>query len=300
MTNQDERPVTEWPTLVMIAATYSVWAVSTTIVAGFWLPLAILITAFAIAQFSSLQHECLHGHPFRNKYVNAALVFPALTLIVPYLRFRDTHLDHHNDSRLTDPYDDPETNFLDPGKWEHLPRAAKILLEINNSLAGRIFLGPIIGTAVFFRNDLKTWRTDARVRRGWLFHIPALVPIILWLTYVGSMPFWAYALAAYFGLGLLRIRTFLEHQAHERSNARTVIIDDCGPLSLLFLNNNYHAVHHAHPAIPWYRLRRTYRSDTDKFLRANDGYYFTCYGAIFRQYLLRRKDPVAHPLWRRS
>ena len=69
MTNQDERPVTEWPTLVMIAATYSVWAVSTTIVAGFWLPLAILITAFAIAQFSSLQHECLHGHPFRNKYV---------------------------------------------------------------------------------------------------------------------------------------------------------------------------------------------------------------------------------------
>ena len=41
------------------------------------------------------------------KWLNEALVFPALSLAIPYQRFRDSHLAHHNDEILTDPYDDP-------------------------------------------------------------------------------------------------------------------------------------------------------------------------------------------------
>ena len=33
-----------------------------------------------------------------------------------------------------------------------------------------------------------------------------------------------------------------------------MIIEDRGPLSLLFLNNNYHVIHHIHPRVPWYKL----------------------------------------------
>ena len=76
----------------------------------------------------------------------------------------------------------------------------------------------------------------------------------LWLLAVGAMPVWAYLLAAYLGWSLLKIRTFLEHRAHEAARARTVIIEDRGPLALLFLNNNFHVVHHMHPGVPWYRL----------------------------------------------
>ena len=90
-------PAIEWFTLGVICATYAVWALGTTVLADLWLPLGIVVTGLAIAQFSSVQHEVLHGHPFRHRLANEALVFPALNLCVPYGRFRDTHLAHHHD-----------------------------------------------------------------------------------------------------------------------------------------------------------------------------------------------------------
>jgi hypothetical protein len=59
----------------------------------------------------------LHGHPTRSAALNEALVFPALGLFVPYRSFRDTHLRHHNDANLTDPYDDPESWYLPLPEW---------------------------------------------------------------------------------------------------------------------------------------------------------------------------------------
>ena len=107
----------------------------------------------------------------------------------------------------------------------------------------------------------------------------------------------ARAVGCWGGLALLKIRTFLEHQAHERAAARSVIIEDRGPLALLFLNNNFHAVHHAHPRLPWYSLPREYARRREAFLRRNGGYRYRSYGEVFALHLLRGKDPVAHPLW---
>ena len=39
-----------------------------------------MVTGLAIAQYSSLQHEVLHGHPFRNQTLNDALVFGGVTI----------------------------------------------------------------------------------------------------------------------------------------------------------------------------------------------------------------------------
>jgi fatty acid desaturase len=122
-----------------------------------------------------------------------------------------------------------------------------------------------------------------------------LVPLIWWLGAV-QMPLMAYAGSVYLGISLLRIRTFLEHRAHDNHRGRSVIVTDRGPLSLLFLNNNYHAVHHSHPGVAWYELPRLYMSKKDHFLQRNDGYFFKNYAQVFRQYFLRVKDPVPHPL----
>ena len=105
-------------------------------------------------------------------------------------------------------------------------------------------------------NWLLLRRGDGRVQLAWGLHLMGLVPLVLWLEWVG-MPVWAYLLAVYLGTALLKIRTFLEHRAHEAFRARTVIIEDRGPLSYLFLNNNFHVVHHMHPAVPWYELPAT-------------------------------------------
>lgn len=290
-------PAVEWPTLAVLLCTYGLWALATTVLASWWLPLGIVATGIAIGQFSSIQHEVLHGHPFRNRLANEALVFPALAVCVPYGRFRDTHLAHHQDPNLTDPYDDPESNFQDPEVWAKLPRWLQGVMNVNNTLLGRIVLGPILGNILWMRSEWRLARAGVPgIARDWGLNLLGLVPVIGWLVWVG-FPIWAYFIAAWIGHGLLKIRTYLEHRAHEDHTARTVVVEDRGPLSWLFLNNNYHVVHHMHPGVPWYRLPALYANNRDAYLRRNEGYRYASYAEVFRRYLLRRKDPVPHPIW---
>ena len=114
------------------------------------------------------------------------------------------------------------------------------------------------------------------------------------------MPLPAYIAAAYGALSVLKIRTFLEHCAHERARGRTVIVEDRGPLAFLFLNNNLHVVHHMHPRVPWYRLPALYAARRRRFREINEGYVYRSYAEVFRRHFWRAKDPVAHPLWRRG
>ncbi len=282
----------------MMAATYALWGVGTTVVWEASALLGLVLTTLAIAQFSSLQHEVLHGHPFADQRLNEALVFPGLTLVVPYNRFRDLHLAHHHDPSLTDPYDDPESNFLDPAKWADMAPWVRRIYMMNNTLLGRMVIGPALSVWVLMRDDLAAiCRGDRAVRRAWVLQVFGVALVLAWLGIAGGMPFQVYVLAAYLAFGLLKIRTFLEHRAHESFRGRTVIIEDRGPLSLLFLNNNFHAVHHMHPTTPWYDLPAKYAANRAHYLRRNDGYLYRSYAEVFRDHFLTAKDPVPHPLW---
>ena len=290
----------EWPTLVLILAVYALWLglVLHGAALGLWLSIPAL--ALTLTLHSSLQHEVSHGHPLPSRALSEALVYPPVGLVIPYPRFRDLHLAHHRDAALTDPYDDPETNYLDPEVWNRLPGAVRRLLLFNNTLVGRITVGPAIGLFVFFRDELRRARAgDRAVRRAWSAHGLALVPVGAVVSGLGTLPVWGYLAACYLALSVLKIRTFLEHQAHERARGRSVIIEDRGPLAFLFLNNNLHAVHHAHPQVPWYALPRLYAAGREQWLDRNLGYRYASYGEILRRHLLRRKDPVPHPLWPR-
>ncbi len=283
----------EWPTLALMITCYSVWTLA------LWMPVALAVPVLiaAIALQSSLQHEVLHGHPFKDRRIGEALVFASLNLIIPYVRFRDTHLAHHNDASLTDPYDDPETNYLDPVTWAQMSTARRWILQANNTLLGRMIIGPVLSQVTFMACDARLIARGAvRIAWVWALHIAASVPVV-WLVVISPLPVWAYLLACYGALSILKIRTFLEHQAHENSRERTVIIEDRGPLAILFLNNNFHSVHHMHPQVPWYDLPKLYRANRDRFLRGNGDYRYANYAAIFRRHLLRAKDPVAHPLY---
>lgn len=288
----------DWPTLALIAACYACWALGTTAL-WTWSPaLGLILTVLSLALYSSIQHEVLHGHPFESRFWNEVLVFPALTFLYPYGRFRDTHLQHHHDERLTDPYDDPESNFMDPAVWARTPGWLRALLRVNNTLLGRVTLGPALGTLAFWWGDLKAIRAgDRAVRDAWLWHIPGLALVFGWLWAVAAMPVWAYLVAAYASHSILKIRTFLEHRAHEKARGRTVIIEDRGLLAFLFLNNNLHVVHHSHPKVAWYRLPALYAARRSFYLEKNEGYRYASYGEVFRRYFLRAKDPVPHPIW---
>jgi fatty acid desaturase len=291
----------EWPTLCLLVAVTAAWALLTAFAGTIGLWLSVPALALVLALHSSLQHEVIHGHPTPWPLANAALVFAAVGLFVPYRRFRATHLAHHHDPTLTDPYDDPETNYVDPAVWARLPRAARVTLAANNTLLGRMVLGPLFSAWVLWRDDLRAMkRGDREISWAWALHALGLVPVIAWLGLVATTPLASYVLACWGGLGVLKIRTFLEHQAHERAAARSVVIEDRGPLAFLFLNNNFHAVHHAHPRLPWYRLPGEYERRREEFLRRNGGYRYRSYAEVIGLYLLRRKDPVAHPIWTAS
>lgn len=295
---QTESRAVEWPTLIFFVATYALWALATTTLWTLSPTLAILAAALAIGQYSSLTHEVLHGHPFRSQALSEALVFPGLTVFVPYLRFKDLHLKHHFDPALTDPYDDPESNYLDPAVWARLSALMKRLLRFNNTLFGRMLVGPAISTVALARGDWAAMRKgDRRVMLSWGLHAGGVALVLAWLARVGTMPVWAYVLAAYLGWSLLKIRTYLEHRAHEAARARTVVIESRGPLSLLFLNNNFHVVHHMHPGVAWYKLPALYFGNREHYLRRNDSYLYRSYAEIFRNHLFRAKDPVPHPVF---
>lgn len=289
----------DWPTLGVFVACVAILGGALALPAG-WGMVQWVLLVLALTLHSSLSHEILHGHPFPSERAGTAmgLIQPGLT--IPYLRFRALHLAHHRDADLTDPYDDPETNYLDPAVWDRLPAWGQRVLRFNNTLVGRMLVGPLIGVVAFWRDDLQRIRKgDRNVALHWLAHVPGVF-ITLWAVNLSSVPLWSYLAACYAALSVLRIRTFLEHQAHERASGRSVIIEDRGLLAFLFLNNNLHIVHHMHPKLSWYRLPAVYRARKDRFQRINKGYVFRSYGEVFARYFLKAKDPVAHPLWQRE
>lgn len=291
----------EWPTLALLLAASVTWMLLIGCYSelGGWVvcPLAAVLVTLQ----SSLQHEVLHGHPTRNPAVNEALVYCSLGLFIPYRRFKSLHLRHHNNDRLTDPYDDPETFYLAWTDWERLPKALQIVLTINNTLLGRLLIGPLVSMVGFLGAELRMMsKGDTAVMRAWLHHLGGAIPVLIYITAVGKMPIWLYLLCvSYPAMSLLMLRTYAEHRAHEHAEARSIIVEFCPVFSLLFLNNNLHIVHHAHPRAPWYELPAMYDSAKEDWQRRNDGYVFSSYVQLARRYLFKVKEPVPHPLKRR-
>lgn len=75
---------TDMPTLFLILACYVGWGGLL-----FWAPvwLTLVLLGPVITLHSSLQHEALHGHPFRTAWLNTALVWPSLVVLVPIRGF---------------------------------------------------------------------------------------------------------------------------------------------------------------------------------------------------------------------
>ena len=250
----DRREAIEWPTLALVLLCHLVWALGTTVLASLWLPLGFIATMLAITLHSSLQHEVLHGHPFRARALNEALVMLPFGLVFPYGRFRDLHLAHHRDEMLTDPYDDPESNYLDPVVWNRLPAPVRAILRVNNTLAGRMVIGPVISVIALLRADLGALRHGSPaetwpIRRDWLLHLAGLVPVGIWLCRqrcrlpsIWRRP--GAALPSSRSAPIWNIAPMRWRAAGRSSSSAW------GPLSFLFLNNNLHVVHTCPPQRP--------------------------------------------------
>ncbi len=291
----------EWPTVGLTVGCYVLWGLATAYYDTLGPLLFVLAAAPLVTLHSSLQHEALHGHPTRSAKLNEALVYLPLGLLFPYRRFKSVHLQHHNNSVLTDPYDDPESFYYALNDWRELPPLLKRLLAFNNTFFGRFTIGPAVMAVGFVGRDMQLMRAgDREVVRGWAHHLAGLLLVLAWTSVICGIPLWLYLLTAYLGISLLNLRTFAEHQAHESEGARTAIVEASPFFALLFLNNNLHFVHHENPRVPWYRLPALYRAHREDYLAANEGYRFSGYGEVIWRYLFRPKAPVPHPYLRQG
>lgn len=291
----------EWPTVALAATCYGIWAAC-----GIWLwpvmpAAALIVMGVMVALHSSLVHECLHGHPTRIAALNEALVALPLGLVWPYRRFKTLHMKHHADERLTDPFDDPESYYQSVWAHDAMPRWFQFVLRVNNTLAGRIVLNPLLGTFGLAAMDIKLMRGgDRKVMDAWARHTAGALVVGVALVYGFGMPLWIYILVpCWLGQSIIAVRTYAEHQWHENPEGRTLIVER-SPLSILFLNNNLHLVHHKLPRAPWYRLPHLFAERRAEWLALNGGYVFPNYLALMKAHGFRAKEPVVHPVLRRD
>ena len=292
------RPAVEWPTVVVAAAIYAGYGALTLYYHS--LPWWLILPAggFLLAWHGSLQHEVVHGHPTRWPWLNRALAFPSLWLWMPLEVYADTHLRHHNDELITDPIEDPESYYLTGGDWQRAGPVRRAVLRFHNTSIGRLLVGPVIAVWRLLSVEAKAFMNgDFRHLKPWLLHLLGCVPVLIWVSVVCEIPLLAYLiLFVYPGISFTLLRSFAEHRARPEVGERMAIVESGPLMSLLYLNNNLHYVHHREPQVAWYRLPARWRAERDQVLAANGGYRFKGYGEIIRRYAFTGRDPVAWPL----
>ena len=287
----------EWPTVAMMGLCYGVWFAAGLYIWPTYPIICLLVMSVTAALHSSLQHETLHGHPTNKAWINELLVgILPLAPAYPFRRFKALHLRHHHDERLTDPYDDPESYYMDGRKWDEISAPLKFVLTINNTMLGRVVIGPVLMVWGFIATEIKlAIAGDRKVITAWALHIAGLVVLGAIMQSAFGLPFWLYVLTSgYLGMSIISVRTYCEHQAAGDINHRTVIVEN-SPLSLLFLNNNLHLVHHKAPTMPWYKLPALMRDKRADWVAMNNGYVFGGYLDIFKRFALKGKEPLVHP-----
>lgn len=282
----------EWPTVAVAAAIAAGFA--TVLAAHERLPMVAVLTVFAVlgAWYNSLQHEVIHDHPTPWRRVNTAFGIVPLGLVVPFRHYRRTHLAHHRDEHLTEPGLDPESFYVDAVTWaRHGPSGRALLLALR-TLAGRMVLGPLVTAGLCWSRVLRAPRTAMDVvRLGG--HVAAVAAILLVVQACG-VPAWAYvAGVAWGGSALSLLRSFAEHR-QTATGTRSAVVRSGRFFSLLYLNNNLHHSHHAHPSVAWYRLPAVHASGAADDIAAGGAGLYRGYAEVARRYLVRPFDEPVH------
>lgn len=288
---------TEWPTWLLIGVIYGAWltVVLLSPTWGLWVstPLLALLGAWHL----SLQHELIHGHPTRWTALNHALGMPPLSLWYPVGVYRTSHLLHHRDEFLTLPGVDPETNYVSRDDWTRAGPLMRFFWVARKTSFGRFALGPGHAIAQSWGEALvQVGKGQVPALRDWLPHWLFVAALLWFVDRYSAFSAWQYALlVAYPALSLAMVRSHYEHRAAMEPQHRIVIHEGGWFMRLLFLNNNYHLVHHDLPKLPWYLIPRAYRAQRAAYQARNGGFVQTGYLQQARQFALTPTDGAVHP-----
>ena len=231
----------KYPTLFLAILCYSLFIGAAILLWPVAPAVAILVMAVMGALPSWLALECLHGHRFRNPHLNEALAYLPLTLAYPYRRYRSLHLKHNENASLTDPFED--LTITEAGNLTSCRvRCAGCCGSTMRFLA--VLYWSLAVRCGFLRAGGAILKGESDVRRAWAHHVARCVRFSCcsgrWVFRYGSI-----SLVCWPALSLIALRSFAEHR-WRTEDGRCIIVEK-SPCRWLFLNNNLHLVHHAHP-----------------------------------------------------
>lgn len=282
----------ELPTLAIIFLVYASWITLTYFFHEISLFPALILSSLLICWHGSIQHEIIHRHPTRSQFLNDVLAFPPLGLVYPYVIYKESHLEHHRVSDLTDPVNDPESYYISTERWQRMNPCLQTLFRLNNTLLGRLLFGPLICVVGFYGGEIRRLlKGDYQNLKVWLIHLVAVALVLSWVVGVCGISPLTYLLCfVYPGLSLTLLRSFAEHRPGFDNSEKSVVVEAGLLFQILFLNNNYHWVHHRYPRLPWYRIKDVYFANKEIVLQANNDFFFYGYGDVARKFLLVEKD----------
>ena len=285
----------EWRTIAVIIAVYglTILAVMRHEVLTPWLTIPFL--SVLGAWHLSMQHETIHGHPFRRQWINDVIGSIPITLWIPYLCFKRDHIEHHQ-SDLTHPGLDNESYYVSPEAWASAGRIRQAAYWANRTILFRMFVWTIVSTVTYLWSKfLLMLRGDKQAWFAMAAHVVGLVAVIYFVHSVSGMPLWQFALGTTYGGRILNaIRPFPEHKYQAGVETRTAMVM-AGPfMSLLMLNNNLHVAHHEQPGVAWYEVpKMSARVNAVERAREAGLLYEGGYAEVFRKFSFK---PMGAPV----
>jgi fatty acid desaturase len=255
------------------------------------------IGTYLVAWHFSLQHEAIHSFLSAPKWLRWAVVFPPLGLWLPFPLYFAAHRKHHQNTHLTEPGVDTESVYASQAAWDAMPAWKRAVLLGNQTLLGRVTIGPILRlTRLVIRETKRVASGDFSHLPHWALHGVLVALLFFYISNICGMPWWQYVLGiAWPAFGLGWVRSFIEHRYGERPGERTAAVESNVFWSLLFLYNNLHIAHHLHPKMPWWEIPGFYREHREKLLAHNGNFHFAGYWAIARRWLLKPVFVPRHP-----
>ncbi len=248
------KPAFAWPTLMLAAASLSVFATSTTLAAigVLWWGVAIVLNGIAAYAAYTVVHEATHynisARTRQLRWIDHVLGNVAgVLLVLPYYQHRREHWRHH---AATNSPEDPD--IIVRGSFASLLIVKFVLASIAGLVPSYVFL------------NLRRLGLDARERLATyafgVLHASAFAIGYMTGCLLEVLLLW-YVPAMLAGLALMVGFQWLPHHPHDATDRYHATRISLWPgAEIVLLCQNLHLVHHLMPQIPFYRYGEAFRA----------------------------------------
>jgi len=230
--------------------------------------LAIVVIGGRQNALATLAHEGWHGLLFSSRRMNqlAGAWLYSYPIGILYHHDRERHLRHHRE--VGHDYDPDWINYTN----RHRENPARVLWYLASLLFGRLLFSSLLSFVSRGRPRIALESGNAAIKEdhpgvfGELLRVLLIQGVLFTATMLVSQRWWTYLLLWVLPLSTFagffaNFRAFIEHVTGRDNVAPEQRLRDikAGPVERFFMapsHFNYHALHHAHPSIPHYNLKR--------------------------------------------